>query len=48
MNERFYINVKSVMENQGIFDLPRPSLRPTVYVTGWNEWLKIISVESEI
>ena len=39
-----YINVAELMNE----NLPRPRLRPTVLVTGWGEFLRIISVEAEV
>lgn len=43
----FYVNVKSLMIKQGLIDLPRPRLKPKILVTGWNEWLPIITMETE-
>lgn len=40
IDERYYINVCSLMKQT----LPRPRLKPTVYVTGWGEWLRLIIV----
>ena len=41
-NPKYYINVASKMkENQRY---PRPRLKRTVLVTGWNEWLQIKTI----
>ena len=52
MDERFCINVKKLMVEQELpapkCKLPKPKLKPTVFITGWNEWLQIITVECEI
>ena len=37
---KYYINVYDLM----MLDLPRPKLKPTVLVTGWNEWLPLVVV----
>lgn len=48
IDEKYYINVLELM----VYDtprckLPRPALkRKSIFVTGWNEWLPIISVEA--
>ena len=36
----YYINVKELMDKQ----LPRPSLKRTVFITGWNEWLPLVVI----
>lgn len=36
MNKRYYINMKEIMS------LPRPNLRPVIFVTGWSEWLPLV------
>ena len=41
VDEKYYINVKELMLKQ----LQKPRLKPVVFVTGWNEWLPLISVE---
>lgn len=41
---RYYINVRDLMNKQ----LPRPKLKPTVFITGWNEWLQIKGVDTGI
>ena len=40
MNRKYYINVKELMIRQ----LPRPRRKPTVYVTGWGEWLPLVII----
>ena len=44
-NPKYYINVASKMKENNIY--PRPRLKRTVLVTGWNEWLPIITMETE-
>ena len=48
MNTNYYINVKKLMENQKLHtpkcNLPRPKHKPTIYVTGWNEFLPLVIV----
>ena len=40
VDEKYYINVQELM----IKALPRPRLKPVIFVTGWGEWLKVIVV----
>lgn len=50
IDEKYYINVRELM----VYDtprcnLPRPTLkRKSIFVTGWNEWLQIKGVDTEI
>ena len=44
---KYYINVSEIM----LLKTPRcrlqkPTLKPTILVTGWKEWLPIITVEA--
>lgn len=49
MNPAFYINVAQLMElNSPKCTLPRPKMKPTVFITGWNEWLTIVQVETDV
>jgi hypothetical protein len=41
IDSKYYINVARKMYEQNI-DLPRPKMKPKIFVTGWNEWLPII------
>ena len=48
-NPKYYINVASIMKlNHPRCRLPRPKMKPTILVTGWNEWLQIKTVETGI
>lgn len=38
MNWKFYVNVKDLMRTRPL----GPQLPPTVLVTGWGEWLRLI------
>ena len=40
IDKKYYVNVKELMVKQ----LPRPRLKPTVFVTGWGEWLQLVIV----
>ena len=42
IDSRYYINVASKMKENNIY--PRPRLKRTVLVTGWNEWLQIKTI----
>ena len=42
IDSRYYIIVASKMKENNIY--PRPRLKRTVLVTGWNEWLQIKTV----
>ena len=44
IDKRYYVNVRELM----VRALPRPRLKPTVFVTGWGEWLPIITVEADV
>ena len=44
VDKRFYIKVKDLM----VKSLPRPRLKRTVFVTGWGEWLRLITVDCEV
>ena len=43
IDKQYYINVKDLM----LKSLPRPRLRPTVFVCD-GEWLPLITVETEV
>lgn len=44
---KYYINVAEIMQlKTPRRKLQKPTLKPTILVTGWNEWLPIISVEA--
>ena len=42
IDEKYYINVARIMQQKQ--HLPRPRLKRTILVTGWNEFLPIISI----
>ena len=44
IDKKYYVNVKDLMVQL----LPRPRLKRTVFVTGWGEWLPLITVECEV
>ena len=46
IDEKYYINVAKIMQQKQ--HLPRPRLKRTILVTGWNEWLQIKTVETGI
>ena len=46
IDEKYYINVGKIMQQKQ--HLPRPRLKRTILVTGWNEWLQIKTVETGI
>lgn len=39
VNPKYYVKVKELMNNE----LPRPRLKPTILVTGWLEFLPLIT-----
>jgi len=41
MNYEYYVNVAELMKDQ---ELPRPKMKPTIFITGWNEWLPLVVV----
>jgi hypothetical protein len=44
-DSKYYINVAEIMQLETPrCKLYRPKLKPTIVVTGWNEWLPIIGV----
>ena len=48
-NSKYYINIAEIMKlKTPRCRLPRPKLKPTVLITGWNEWLPIIKVETDV
>ena len=48
IDEKYYINVARIMQMKTPrCRLPRPRLKPTIMVTGWNEWLPLITIEAE-
>ena len=45
IDKKYYFNVAEKMR---INKLPRPKPKtPKILVTGWNEWLRIITIEAE-
>lgn len=45
MNPAFYINVAQLMDlHAPKCRLPKPKLKPTIFITGWGEWLQCIVV----
>lgn len=44
MNWKFYVNVKDLMNTKQY----GPFLPPKIFITGWNEWLPLIKVETEV
>ena len=49
IDSKYYLNVAKIIQlKTPRCRLPRPKMKPTIIVTGWNEWLPIISVEAEI
>lgn len=48
IDEKYYINVARIMRlKTPRCRLPRPKMKPTIIVTGWNEWLQLITIEAE-
>ena len=48
-DSKYYINVAEIMQLETPrCKLPKPKMKPTVLVTGWNEWVNIIQVESDV
>lgn len=48
IDEKYYINVASIMNiKHPRCRLPRPKMKPTIMITGWNEWLQLITIEAE-
>jgi hypothetical protein len=48
-DSKYYINVAKIMQlKTPRCKLPKPKMKPTVLVTGWNEWVNIIQVESDV
>ena len=43
IDKNYYVNVHELMN----LNLPRPKHRTSILVTGWGEWLPIITVECE-
>ena len=41
MDKNYYINVAELMKDQ---ELPRPKMKPTIFVTKDGEWLPLIIV----
>lgn len=49
INLKYYVNVAEIMQlKHPRCKLPKPKMKPTVLVTGWNEWVNIIQVESDV
>lgn len=49
IDSKYYINVAEIMQlKTPRCKLSRPKMKPTVLVTGWNEWVNIIQVESDV
>ena len=44
IDSRYYINVQYLMNKS----LPRPTLKRTIFITGWGEWLPLITVDTEV
>ena len=48
IDSRFYVNVKKLMTEQGLpapkCRLPKPKMKPNIFITGWGEWLPCIVV----
>ena len=42
--KNYYVNVARLMAES----LPRPKLKPTILVTGWNEFLPLVTVTTEV
>ena len=40
IDRKYYVNVRELMNKE----LPRPTLKRTVFVTGWGEMLKLVMV----
>lgn len=40
IDKNYYVNVKDLMVQ--LLPRPRPKKNITVFVTGWNEWLRLI------
>ena len=38
IDKKYYVNVLSLMVNE----LPRPKMKPLIFVTGWGEWLPLV------
>lgn len=49
IDKKYYINVAEKMQlKKPQCKLPRPKPKtPKILVTGWNEWLRIITIEAE-
>ena len=48
IDENYIIRVADLMKIRSPrCRLPRPKLKPTILVTGWEEWLPLIQVECE-
>jgi hypothetical protein len=48
-DSKYYINVAEIMQlKTPRCRLQKPRLKPTILVTGWNEWLQIKGVDTEI
>lgn len=49
IDEKYYINVARIMNlKTPRCRLQKPTLKPTILVTGWNEWLQIKGVDTGI
>ncbi|WP_407374526.1 hypothetical protein [Methanobrevibacter sp.] len=49
IDEKYYINVAEIMRlKTPRCRLQKPTLKPTILVTGWNEWLQIKGVDTGI
>ena len=45
MDKNYYINVADLMDiHEPRCRLPRPKHKPTIYVTGWNEFLPLVVI----
>jgi hypothetical protein len=48
-DSKYYINVAEIMQlKTPRCRLQKPTLKPTILVTGWNEWLQIKGVDTGI
>jgi hypothetical protein len=48
-DSKYYINVAEIMQHKTPrCRLQKPTLKRTILVTGWNEWLQIKGVDTEI
>lgn len=49
IDSKYYLNVAKIIQlKTPRCRLPRPKMKPTVFITGWNEWLTIVQVETDV